>query len=223
MLHPSLREQDRIKRFMIAATAVGLALTACATRAGTSVAPSATSSTPQAIRSTAPAKPAAKNVSRKHVQSQPRSCEPVRGGTKGKVAQLVDVWVGTHEGYDRVTLEFGSPADGKYFGLPPYEVASASPPITEDGSGELVDIDGSHLARAIFHGASGVDGTADEFTITYSGPRDFRPGFQALAEARETGDFEAVLSWAFGTNSASCWDVQVLQDPLRVVIDFPHD
>jgi hypothetical protein len=223
MLNPSLREVDGMKRFMIAATAVGLALTGCATRAGTSVAPPATSRTTQSIRSTAPAKPAAKKVSRKHVQSQPRSCEPVRGGTAGKVAQLVDARVATHEGYDRVTLEFGSPADRKYFGLPPYEVASASPPITEDGSGELVDIHDSHFATAIVHGASGVDGTADEFTITYSGPRDFRPRYHALAEARETGDFEAVLSWVFGTNSASCWDVQVHQDPLRMVIDFPHD
>jgi hypothetical protein len=73
-----------MKRFMIAATAVGLALTACATRAGTSVAPPATSRMPQSIRSTAPAKPAAKKVSRKHAQSQPRSCEPVRGAQKAR-------------------------------------------------------------------------------------------------------------------------------------------
>jgi hypothetical protein len=136
---------------------------------------------------------------------------------------LVDVRVGTHDGYDRVTFEFAPPADGQYFGLPPYEIASATPPITEDGSGEPVIIDGRSFAVVVFHGASGVEFNPDGYSLSYAGPKDFRPDFTALAEATQTGDYEATLSWAFGLNRASCWSVHVLDNPLRVAIDFPHD
>jgi hypothetical protein len=212
-----------MKRFMIMAVAAGLALTACATRAGTSTAAAADRTSPQATSSKVPATPKAKATPRKHVKSETRSCDPARGGNEGNVAQLVDVRVGAHEGYDRVTFEFGPPADGQYFGLPPYQVTTATPPITEDGSGEPVDVEGTHFAILIMHGASGVEFNPDGYKLSYTGPKDFRPGFSALEEARQTGDFEAVLSWAFGLNGASCWQVHVLQDPMRVAIDFPHD
>jgi hypothetical protein len=77
----------------------------------------------------------------------------------------------------------------------------------------------------VFHGGTGVefDDSEQGYTLTYTGPRDFRRDFRSLAEARQMGDFEATLSWAFGLNSASCWKVHVLQNPLRVAIDFPHD
>jgi hypothetical protein len=212
-----------MRRFMIMAVAAGLALTACATKAATSSAPAASRMSPQATNSGAPASPTPKASPRKHVKSAPHTCGPVRGGTEGNLAQLVDVRVGAHDGYDRVTFEFGPPADGQYFGLPPYQITAATPPITEDGSGEPVDMAGAHFAVLIFQGASGVEFNPDGNKLSYTGPKDFRPGFTALEEAKETGDFEAVLSWAFGLNSASCWQVHVLSDPMRVVIDFPHN
>jgi hypothetical protein len=212
-----------MKRSMIMAVAAGLALTACATRAGTSAAPAANRNSPQATSPKPPVTPKAKATPRKHVKSEPKSCDPAHGGTEGHLAQLVDVRVGAHEGYDRVTFEFEPPADGQGFGLPTYKVASATPPITEDASGEPVHVEGTHFATVIFQGASGVEFNPNGYELSYTGPKDFRPGFTVLEEARETGDFEAVLSWAFGLNSASCWQVRVLQDPARVVIDFPHD
>src|SRR4051812_23699039 len=40
----------------------------------------------------------------------PRPCSASSGGTEGTPAvQLTDVRVGAHEGYDRVTFEFGAP------------------------------------------------------------------------------------------------------------------
>jgi hypothetical protein len=120
-----------------------------------------------------------------------------------------------------VTFEFEAPSDGQYFGLPPYSLVDATPPITLDGSGDPISVDGSDFAVAIFHGAAGYDFA--EGTPSYTGPKDFRPDFPVLAEARQTGDYEATLSWAFGLHGASCWRVQELQAPLRVVIDFPHD
>ena len=223
-----------MKRFLILAVVSVLGLTACATAAppasrpaGLS-SPAATSSdrgtTTDSKAKSGTAKKA-KAASKKSAGAQSKSCDPVRGGTDGKIAQLVDVRVGSHEGYDRVTFEFAPGSDEQYFGLPPFDLHRATPPLHEDPSGEPVSMDGSHFAWIVFHGGTGVefDDSEQGYTLTYTGPKDFRRDFRTLAEARQMGDFEATLSWAFGLNSASCWEVNVLQNPLRVAIDFPHD
>jgi hypothetical protein len=223
-----------MKRFMILAVVSGLGLSACATAAPTAsrpaaqISPATTSSDPgTAADSTSKSGPAKKSnaASRKGARSEPKSCEPVRGGTEGKIAQLVDVRVGSHEAYDRVVFEFAPSSDEQYFGLPPFDLHRATPPLHEDPSGEPVSMDGSHFAWVVFHGGTGVefDDSEDGYTITYTGPKDFKRDYRTLAEARQMGDFEATLSWGFGLNSASCWKVDVLQNPLRVAIDFPHD
>jgi hypothetical protein len=195
-----------MKRFTILAVLAALALTACATGAASTVGPSNGSTAP--VETPAP-------------KAEP--CEAVRGGTEGTVANLVDVRVGSHDGYDRVTFEFAPPSDGKYFGLPPYEIKAATLPIAQDGSGEPVDVDGDSFAALVLHGASGVDFTGEDgYEVTYDGPTDFRPGSEALVEATRIGDFEAVLSWAFGLHLGSCWTVQELEDPLRLVIDLSN-
>lgn len=156
--------------------------------------------------------------------SAPQQCGPAEGGGD-HIAQLVDVRVGTHQGFDRVVLELAPPSQGaEHFGLPWYEVRSITPPITEDGSGHVVGVEGAHFAGIVLHGASGVEFTDQEpgYVLTYQGPRELRPRFEVLREAQLTGDFERTLSWAFGLAKASCWKVRVLDDPLRLVIDFPH-
>jgi hypothetical protein len=217
-----------MKRFTIVMTVAGLALSACATRAQTlgpvsngstpSVSPSPESTTPRPAKS--PKKSA--SGSNSTVAPKPQSCRAVSGGHEGSVAQLVDVRVGAHDSYDRVTFEFAPPSDGRYFGLPPYQIKGAIPPITQDASGEPVAVDGTKFAVMVVQGASGVDITAEGLKITYDGPKEFRPGYESLAEATQTGDFEAVLSWAFGLNQSSCWTVHELKSPLRLAIDFQH-
>ncbi len=216
----------RLAMVMVAAT---LALTACGTRATQTLgpapkgSPAVASPSPKATTPAKAAKSPKKQAPGSTVVRKSKSCGSVSGGSvEGFVAQLVDVRVGAHEGYDRVTFEFAPPNDGRYFGLPPYEINSATPPITQDGSGDPVAVDGSSFAVMIMQGASGVDLTADDYTITYDGPKEFRPGYEALAEATQTGDFEAVLSWAFGLNRGSCWTVLELKDPVRLAIDFQH-
>jgi hypothetical protein len=218
------------------AVAAGLGLSACAS----TTSPSAGGPNDGAANqpnSSAPANssPAAaqrkigspKASPRKAAAPKPMSCDRVRGGTEGKFAQLVDVRVGTHDGYDRVTFEFAPSSDGgQYFGLPPYEIHSVMPPITEDPSGEPMSVDGSHFATVVFHGGTGVEFTEDAedgYILTYTGPREFQPGFPALAETSRMGDFEATLSWVFGLNRDSCLRVHELEGPVRLAIDFPHD
>jgi hypothetical protein len=193
-----------MKRLTVLAVLAALGLAACATGAASTAGPG--SNDPIGPVDT-PAKAA--------------SCQAVSGGAEGTVANLVDVRVGAHDGYDRVTFEFAPPADGKYFGLPRYELRKATLPITQDGSGETMEVEGDTFAALVIHGASGVDFSGpDGYDITYDGPKEFQPGSQALVQATRTGDFEAVLSWAFGLNQGSCWTVQELQNPLRLVIDF---
>jgi hypothetical protein len=214
-----------MKRFSVLVVVAGLGLSACATGAASTVDLGSSRSTPVVDRPSATPTgeaPLPAKSPKKQGTEEPHTCSSVSGGDDAVLAQLVDVRVGAHDGYDRVTFEFAPPSDGRYFGLPSYEIHRATPPITQDGSGDPVAVDGESFAVIVFHGASGVDSTADEYTITYEGPREFTPGFEVLAEATQTGDFEATLSWAFGLNEVSCWSVLELDDPMRVAIDFSH-
>jgi hypothetical protein len=224
-----------MKRFLVAMVVGALALTACAQR-GTGLGAPVSEQSEQASKKASP------DRSHKKARSKARSagtkaptpvettgslqgaeCAPAAGGGD-HLAQLTAVRVGTHDGYDRVTFEFAPPENGPVaFGVPRYQISRLTSPITEDPSGRTVAVDGHHYAGIVFHGGTGVDLTTSDpkgYKLTYTGPREIRTGFGVLAEAQETGDFEATLSWAFGLNRASCWRVSVLQDPVRVVVDF---
>ncbi len=154
---------------------------------------------------------------------EPAACRTVRGGGD-HVAQLVDVRVGTHDGYDRIVFELAAVPDGRGFGVPRFEVRPLEAPILDDPRGAVVPLEGSSFAGVVLHGATGVAFTTSSpqgYELTYDGPRRIHAGFPVLLEAVQTGDFEATLSWAFGLSRASCFEVSVLHDPLRIVIDFP--
>jgi hypothetical protein len=57
---------------------------------------------------------------------------------------------------------------------------------------------------------------------TYDGPFDFTPDFPKLTQLISGGDFEAVSTWYFGLDDASCVRVLTLTDPSRLVIDIEH-
>jgi len=117
-----------------------------------------------------------------------------------------------------VTFEFArSQIDWAPFDVPQFKLQAVAKPV-EDPSGKPISLRGRTFAEVVFHGASGWDLAGKP---TYRGPSDFRPGFPVLAEARAAGDFERVLSWAFGLSQRSCWHVSELKDPIRLVIDFP--
>lgn len=128
--------------------------------------------------------------------------------------------VSTETNADRVTFEFKTTSMGKV--MPRYEIDAAKPPISEDPTGNPIEIDGKSFAQIIFHGASGVDTDKDPAVKTYTGPKELKPRFEVLLEAEQTGDFEATLGWAFGLSRASCWKVSQATDPLRLTIEFPH-
>ena len=150
-----------------------------------------------------------------------RTCRPETGGQSGVYTNLVDVRVGTHGDYDRITFEFRAPKPnpGGKSGVPLYEIRGARPPFTQDASGEPLAVSGNAFVSIVFHGASGVD---PNYETTYHGPAVLRPGFDLLREAVRSGDFEATLGWVLGLERQTCWDAFVLHNPDRVVIDLPR-
>lgn len=129
------------------------------------------------------------------------------------VAQLVDVRLGRHQGFDRVVFEFTG-------NLPGYQVAYVQPPIREDGSGFTLEVQGQAFLEARFEPATGWD--FDRGEPSYPGPRRIQGGFPNLREAVRSGDFEAILTWALGLERESDFRVIELSEPLRVVIDVAH-
>lgn len=127
-------------------------------------------------------------------------------------AQITDVRVGTHDGYDRVVFEFAS-------GIPDAVIEGVLPPLYADPSGLEVDVAGTAFLKVTMHGASKM---SPEGGVTYDGSTNFEPGFDRLAQLIEGGDFEAVSSWYLGLDGAGCFRVLTLADPSRLVIDIEH-
>jgi hypothetical protein len=128
------------------------------------------------------------------------------------IANITDVRVGRHEGYDRVVFEFAQ-------GTPELTLERDTPPFTQDASGEPIDVAGESFLRMTMRGGSKQ---TDDNTSSYDGPLDFDPDFPALVHLIEGGDFERQSTWYFGLARESCVRVIVLEDPARVAIDIEH-
>ena len=129
-------------------------------------------------------------------------------------ANIVDVRMATHDGYDRVVFEFVD-------GLPEVTLDRAEPPFTHDASGAPIDVEGTSFLRLTMRG--GTKQTEDG-TSSYDGPTEFDPGFPTLVDLVEGGDFEAQSTWYFGLSSEQCMRVLALTDDgaPRLVIDVEN-
>lgn len=195
----------------------GIALAGCAAGSPSSVSSDSAGASPSAEPSTAVSQPA--SVEPSAAASEPTESLPAFACTPSVTiasttdrAQITDVRVGTHDGYDRVVFEFAS-------GLPDAVIEGVLPPLYADPSGLEIDIAGSAFLRVTMHGASKV---SPEGGLTYSGSTDFHSGFDRVAQLVEGGDFEAVSTWYLGLNGAGCFRVLTLPDPSRLVIDIEH-
>jgi hypothetical protein len=128
------------------------------------------------------------------------------------VANIVDVRVGTHDGYDRVVFEFEQ-------GTPELTLDRAEPPFTADGSGLPIDVDGDSFLGLVMRGGTKQ---TDAGTSSYDGPTDISPDFPALVHLIEGGDFERQSTWYLGLTGESCVRVLLLDGPPRLVIDIEH-
>jgi hypothetical protein len=131
-------------------------------------------------------------------------------------ALLERVAVARHEGYDRVVWQFRNLVPG-------YRAEYVQPPLTEDGSGAEVKVDGTAFFTLRMEPASGFDLGTGEGELVYTGPRRISgtdAGTSVVREVVRTGDFEAVLTWAVGLSDPVDFKVQTLDDPPRIVVDF---
>jgi hypothetical protein len=149
----------------------------------------------------------------------PVNCDSQSGGEEGIYTNIVDVRVGAHPDFDRVVFEFEAPDPnvGGKTGIPHFVIKTANPPFSEDPSDLPIDVEGLAFARIVLQGASGYDFDGN---ATYDGPRRITPGYPTLTDVVEGGDFEATMTWIFGLSRRSCWQIQELHNPDRLVIDF---
>lgn len=130
-------------------------------------------------------------------------------------ANITDVRVGTHDGYDRVVFEFAQ-------GLPEITLDRATPPFTQDASGMPIEVEGESFLRLTMRGGTKQTEAGES---SYSGPTEFTPEYDTLLHLVEGGDFEAQSTWYFGLDSEAC--VRVMQltaesGSSRLVIDLEH-
>lgn len=132
-------------------------------------------------------------------------------------AHLTAVRVARQDRFDRVVFEFDA-------GPPGYRVAYVQRPVTEDGSGREVAVEGAAVLEVRLEQASTARLSGENVVPTYTGPRRFEPtGTPTVAELVVTGDFEGVLTWTVGVQRRAPVKVSTLTGPSRVVVDLAHE
>ena len=137
---------------------------------------------------------------------------PIVEDGSAAIANIVDVRVGTHDGYDRVVIEFEQ-------GTPELTIDRAQPPFTADGSGLPIEVDGESFLGIVMRGGTKQ---TDAGTSSYDGPTDIAPGFPTLVHLVEGGDFERQSTWYLGLADEACVRLLLLDGPPRLVIDVEH-
>jgi hypothetical protein len=129
-------------------------------------------------------------------------------GLKPPPSAFIDaVRLGTHPGYDRLTIEFenGQPT---MITLGPQNSAT----FTRSPRGDTVKLAGQDGIVVYIQGS-------DAHTA-YKGSTDIKTGFSGLLEVREIQDFEGSVQWALGLAKPACYRAQILTNPVRLVIDI---
>lgn len=124
-----------------------------------------------------------------------------------RLAQLVNVRVGQHTGFDRVVFDFEGP-------LPTEHFVRYVKELRRDGSGNKVPIAGRAVLQASFQGAR-----------MHRDGQPTAPVRRAYATKNvnttvAAGEFEAVVSYGIGLTKREPFRVFTLTNPSRVVIDL---
>lgn len=134
------------------------------------------------------------------------TCANATGGSPQAVSRVVAVRVGSHDGYDRLVIEFSG-------AVPAYRVQlQAGTRFVSDPKGEQLSLAGSNGVL--------VDIRPVADWVHYAGPSAFQPGFQFLREARLIQNFEGVQQWGLGIQGSPCLRVFTMASPNRLVIDI---
>jgi hypothetical protein len=122
---------------------------------------------------------------------------------------LVAVRTGSHDGYDRLVLQFRND-------LPSWRVNYVDQVASE--SGETVPLEGAAFLYVDTHPASGHEDTAP-FKQTYTGPRTLSPRYPMLRQVAWVDDFEGHVGFGLGLQRRTGFRVLELREPARLAID----
>lgn len=138
---------------------------------------------------------------------------PATGTATPTRGYLAAVRIASHDGFDRVVFEFED-------ALPGYRVAMGKRPVTEDGSGETVDVKGAALLEVRLENAAMARLQGEKVVPVYKGNRRVATEGEVVTEAVDAGDFEGVVTWVVGLKAAPAGvRVTTLSSPYRLVVD----
>ncbi|MGJ9406316.1 hypothetical protein ACHABQ_08340 [Nesterenkonia aurantiaca] len=128
---------------------------------------------------------------------------------------LIDVRSGVHEGYDRVVFEYAGD------GVPSWR-GEYTDSAAELGRGEPIEVAGDHILEINVNGPSWApeDPPEDELPSQEYYERDTGGAFE---EIFIQGPFEAHSQYLIGLDQERPFQVQLLEDPTRLVVDIAHD
>lgn len=139
------------------------------------------------------------------------------GAADQETAVLDEVRIGRHDGFDRVVWEFSA-------GDRPRLWVEYNDEPSEPGSGEPVEVPGATALQVT--ASTATDYGAELYAPDhepYDGPERVEGAdTERVTEAVALGDFEATMQWAVGVDAEQPFRVEVLEDPLRVVLDVGH-
>jgi hypothetical protein len=125
---------------------------------------------------------------------------------------LVAVRTGSHDGYDRLVLQFRND-------LPSWRVNYVAKVASE--SGATVPLEGTAFLYVDTHPATGHQDTAP-FKQTYTGPHTLTPHYPMLRQVTWVDDFEGHVGFGLGLQRRTGFRVLELREPARLAIDVAH-
>jgi hypothetical protein len=136
----------------------------------------------------------------------------VEPATVAGITNYTDVRVGTHDGFDRVVIEFNA-------GTPEFILERDEAPFEKEPGGIPADVQGESVLHLVLRNGTAMMESGE---ISYDGPFDLDPDFPLLVDVVHGGDFEAQTAWFIGLSGEACVRAMVLTDPARIVIDVEH-
>lgn len=189
---------------LLAAIAAAGCVRSASQSGATSTTTAATATTPGPTATTGPATTAAERwtTAAKAGTNNPRLPEDM--------PLLVAVRTGSHDGYDRVVLEFRN-------ALPSWRVGYVEEVTSE--SGATVPLQGAARLFVDASPAWGHDQDTAPYQPTYTGPRSLTPDYPTLRQVRWVDDFEGHLTFGIGLRRQVGFRVLELRGPPRLAID----